>query len=50
MKQWDLAEHYSNQTNVQFVIGDVRDKFAIHRVLDGIDFVVHAAYQDCSNG
>jgi UDP-N-acetylglucosamine 4,6-dehydratase/5-epimerase len=43
MKQWDLAEQYQNIDEVEFIIGDVRDKSAIHRALDGIDFVVHAA-------
>lgn len=43
MKQWDLAEQYLNVPEVEFVIGDVRDKSAIHRALDGIDYVVHAA-------
>ena len=43
MKQWDLAEQYSDIHEVEFIIGDVRDKTAIHRALDGIDFVIHAA-------
>ena len=43
MKQWDLAEHYLDVTEVEFVIGDIRDKSAVHRALDGIDYVVHAA-------
>ena len=43
MKQWDLAEQYLDIPEVEFVIGDVRDKSAIHRALDGIDYVVHAA-------
>jgi UDP-N-acetylglucosamine 4,6-dehydratase (inverting) len=43
MKQWDLAEAYRDVMEVEFVIGDVRDKAAIHRALDGIDYVVHAA-------
>lgn len=43
MKQWDLAEAYRDVMEVEFVIGDVRDKSAIHRALDGIDYVVHAA-------
>jgi UDP-N-acetylglucosamine 4,6-dehydratase (inverting) len=43
MKQWDLAEQYLNFPEVEFVIGDVRDKSAIHRALDGIDYAVHAA-------
>jgi UDP-N-acetylglucosamine 4,6-dehydratase (inverting) len=43
MKQWDLSEQYLETPEVEFVIGDVRDKSATHRALDGIDYVVHAA-------
>ena len=43
MKQWDLAESYRDIPEVEFIIGDVRDKSALHRALDGIDYVVHAA-------
>jgi UDP-N-acetylglucosamine 4,6-dehydratase (inverting) len=43
MKQWDMAQKYSNDPRVQFIIGDVRDKERLARALDGIDFVVHAA-------
>ena len=43
MKQWDLAQNYTNVAEVEFIIGDVRDKSALYRALDGIDYVVHAA-------
>jgi len=43
MKQWNLANELGQHPKVQFVIGDVRDKERLHRVLDGVDFVVHAA-------
>mgnify|MGYP000945257846 CR=1 FL=1 len=43
MKQWDLAQKYSDDSRVQFIIGDVRDKDRLTRALDGIDYVVHAA-------
>jgi len=43
MKQWDLAEQYRDSPEVEFIIGDVRDKSAIHRALDEIDYVIHAA-------
>ena len=43
MKQWDLAEKYSGNPQVEFIIGDVRDKSAIYKALNGIDYVVHAA-------
>ena len=43
MKQWDLAESYRDIPEVEFIIGDVRDKSALHRALNGIDYVIHAA-------
>lgn len=43
MKQWDMAKEYRNDPRVRFFIGDVRDKDRLHRALDGIDYVVHAA-------
>ena len=43
MKQWDLAEQYKDITQIEFVIGDVRDKASLIRAVDGIDYVVHAA-------
>lgn len=43
MKQWDMAQKFEGDPRVRFVIGDVRDKDRLHRALDGIDYVVHAA-------
>jgi UDP-N-acetylglucosamine 4,6-dehydratase/5-epimerase len=43
MKQWEMAKLYKNDPRVRFIIGDVRDKDRLYRVLDGIDYVVHAA-------
>lgn len=43
MKQWDMAKKYQGDTRVRFFIGDVRDKARLHRALDGVDYVVHAA-------
>ena len=43
MKQWEMAKSYGNDPRVRFFIGDVRDKERLHRALDGVDFVVHAA-------
>jgi len=43
MKQWDMAQKYQDDPRVRFIIGDVRDKESIHRALDGVDHVVHAA-------
>jgi UDP-N-acetylglucosamine 4,6-dehydratase (inverting) len=43
MKQWEMAKLYGKDERIRFFIGDVRDKDRLHRALDGIDFVVHAA-------
>ncbi len=43
MKQWNMAKKFEGDSRVRFFIGDVRDKDRLHRALDGIDFVVHAA-------
>lgn len=43
MKQWEMAQKYQDDPRVRFIIGDVRDKDRLHRALDGIDVVVHAA-------
>jgi UDP-N-acetylglucosamine 4,6-dehydratase len=43
MKQWEMAQTFSGDKRVSFVIGDVRDKDRLTRALDGIDYVVHAA-------
>lgn len=43
MKQWEMAKKFPQDPRVRFFIGDVRDKERLHRALDGIDYVVHAA-------
>ncbi len=46
MKQWNMAEKFHEfdpEGKVEYVIGDVRDKERLHRVVDGVDYIVHAA-------
>lgn len=43
MKQWEMAKKFEKDKRVRFFIGDVRDKDRLHRALDGVDYVVHAA-------
>uniref|UniRef100_UPI0040481447 UDP-N-acetylglucosamine 4,6-dehydratase (inverting) n=1 Tax=Polynucleobacter sp. TaxID=2029855 RepID=UPI0040481447 len=43
MKQWEMAKLYGNDSRVRFFIGDIRDKDRLHRAMDGVDYVVHAA-------
>ena len=46
MKQWNMAGDFKKldpETKIEYVIGDVRDKERLNRVMDGVDFLVHAA-------
>jgi UDP-N-acetylglucosamine 4,6-dehydratase/5-epimerase len=43
MKQWEMSKNYKLDNRVRFFIGDIRDKERLHRALDGVDYVVHAA-------
>jgi UDP-N-acetylglucosamine 4,6-dehydratase/5-epimerase len=46
MKQWNMAEKFEQidfDGRIEYVIGDVRDKERLHRVVDGVDYIVHAA-------
>jgi FlaA1/EpsC-like NDP-sugar epimerase len=43
MKQWNMAKKFQGDSRVRFFIGDVRDKERLHRALNGVDYVVHAA-------
>jgi UDP-N-acetylglucosamine 4,6-dehydratase len=43
MKQWEMAQGFLDDPRVVFVIGDVRDREALQRAVEGIDYVVHAA-------
>jgi len=43
MKQWEMAKIFKDDPRVRFFIGDVRDKNRLHRALDNVDFVAHAA-------
>jgi len=43
MKQWEMAKLFKDDPRVRFFIGDIRDKNRLHRALNGVDYVVHAA-------
>ena len=43
MKQWEMAKLYQNDPRIRFFIGDVRDSSRLHRALEGVDYVIHAA-------
>lgn len=42
MKQWEMKNRIKD-TNVRFVIGDIRDRDRLIDVMRGVDYVVHAA-------
>lgn len=42
-KQYDMAQRYRGNGNVQFFLGDVRDKRTVDAAMYGVDFVFHAA-------
>ena len=46
MKQWNMEEKFrpfDPDHKIKYVIGDVRDKESLYRVMDGVDCIVHAA-------
>jgi UDP-N-acetylglucosamine 4,6-dehydratase/5-epimerase len=46
MKQWNMANEFKSVPKhelIRYFIGDVRDKDRLHRALNGVDYVVHAA-------
>ncbi len=43
MKQWEMQKKFTDDPRVRFFIGDIRDKDRLHRALNGVDYVVHAA-------
>jgi len=43
-KQWDMRNDYKSNLNIEFIIGDIRDKSRISSVLSkDVDIVIHAA-------
>ena len=45
LKQFEMANELDveKNNNLRFFLGDVRDKERMHRALEGVDYVVHAA-------
>ena len=43
MKQWEMQKKFKDDPRVRFFVGDVRDRSRLHRALDGVDHVIHAA-------
>lgn len=42
-KQFDMRNKFNDNPKLKFVIGDVRDKKSLDRIIPGINFVFHAA-------
>lgn len=45
LKQFEMAQDYNERTYpfIKFMVGDVRDRTRLHRAMDGVDTVIHAA-------
>lgn len=45
LKQYEMSQKFSNEKYpcIRYFIGDVRDKERLHRALQGIDYIIHAA-------
>jgi UDP-N-acetylglucosamine 4,6-dehydratase len=43
LKQYELRQHFGDDTRLRFFLGDVRDADRLRRAFSGVDFVVHAA-------
>jgi UDP-N-acetylglucosamine 4,6-dehydratase (inverting) len=43
MKQWKMAEHFSQNKKLRFFIGDIRDEARLRRAMKQVDIVIHAA-------
>jgi UDP-N-acetylglucosamine 4,6-dehydratase len=42
-KQFELQQEMGNRTDIRYFIGDVRDSERVHRSMQGVDYVFHAA-------
>lgn len=43
LKQYELQRQYPNDMRLRYLLGDVRDASRLHRSMEGVDIVVHAA-------
>ena len=45
LKQFEMAQTFNEKKYpfIKYIVGDVRDKSRLYRVLDGVDTVIHAA-------
>jgi len=43
LKQWEMQKKFNNDKKLRFFIGDIREKERLHRAMDDVDIIVHAA-------
>ena len=43
LKQYNLQKEFGDEKKLRFFIGDVRDLDRLHKAMEGVDFVIHAA-------
>jgi len=43
LKQWEMEKSFGGDKRLRFFIGDIRDGERLHRAMEGVDMVVHAA-------
>lgn len=43
LKQYEMAQQFTEFDNIRFFLGDVRDKDRLYRAFRGVDIVIHAA-------
>lgn len=43
LKQYEMAQGFTDEPRIRFFIGDVRDRDRLYRAFNGVDYIVHAA-------
>jgi len=43
LKQWEMQKMFAGEKRLRFFIGDIRDRARLHRAMENVDIVVHAA-------
>jgi len=43
LKQWEMEKRIGSDKRLRFLLGDIRDAYRLHRAMEGVDIVVHAA-------
>lgn len=43
LKQWEMEKVFAGDKRLRFLLGDIRNADRLHRAMEGVDIVVHAA-------